>query len=395
MSSDWDEIQRLAADLQRAQLSGAVQKLSERNCVEIVSRLCELGLVEVGTLKGIRFENPAYPPSKLPIFLCLCQVLHTNDGREYLTPQQLQREIRDELYVARGRSSLVDLANALNVDYSHVEHQAQLLAKQDSRVNFVLGQLVDSSYLDFIAEEINEKLQLEGTVSVSAITKEYDLPSEFLQEEVVARLGSVIEGYRDPHDPKVIYLRTVSSDQIHCDTFSQQVILTPSYVQRNKAKIRGALSAVTVPTPVANIIHKFGIAEQLFFGLADELIKTNRLSGQVRLFFMVLRAFRGSYPAKCIIFPSESSETLHLQITGGKKAAKATYVPAAYARAQTKWVDDFFRENGYLEYDALARLGIPDAKQFAKKRFPDGGLTFLSTCCVGSRVFDQARAESE
>ena len=54
-------------------------------------------------------------------------------------------------------------------------------------------------------------------------------------------------------------------------------------MQRNKAKIRGALSAVTVPTPVANIIHKFGIAEQLFFGLADELIKTNRLSGQVRI----------------------------------------------------------------------------------------------------------------
>ena len=47
MSSDWDEIRRLAADLQRAQLSGAVQKLSERNCVEIVSRLCDLGLVEV------------------------------------------------------------------------------------------------------------------------------------------------------------------------------------------------------------------------------------------------------------------------------------------------------------------------------------------------------------
>ena len=53
-------------------------------------------------------------------------------------------------------------------------------------------------------------------------------------------------------------------------------------MQRNKAKIRGALSAVTVPTPVANIINKFGIAEQLFFSLADELIKTNRLSGQVR-----------------------------------------------------------------------------------------------------------------
>ena len=49
MSSDWDEIRRLAADLQRAQLSGAVQKLSEMNCVEIVSRLCDLGLVEVSS----------------------------------------------------------------------------------------------------------------------------------------------------------------------------------------------------------------------------------------------------------------------------------------------------------------------------------------------------------
>ena len=313
MSTDWDEIRRLAADLQRAQLSGSVQKLSERNCIEIVTRLVGLNILEV---------------------------IYTADGKEYLTPQQLQREIRDELYVARGRVSLVDLAQALNVDYSHVEHQAQLLSKQDSRVNFVLGQLVDASYLDFIAEEINEKLQLEGTVSISTITKEYDLPSEFLQEEIVARLGSVIEGFRDEHDPKVI--------------------LTPSYVQRNKAKIRGALSAITVPTPVANTINKFGIQEQLFFSLADELIKTNRLSGQ---------------------------------ITGGKKASKATYVPSAFAKAQTRWVDDFFRQNGYLEYDALTRQGISDPKTFIKKRFD--GLTFLSSCCVGPQIFDQIESSLE
>ena len=54
MSSDWDEIRRLAADLQRAQLSGAVQKLSERNCVEIVSRLSDLGLIEVGAATSHR-----------------------------------------------------------------------------------------------------------------------------------------------------------------------------------------------------------------------------------------------------------------------------------------------------------------------------------------------------
>ncbi len=69
--SDWDEIRRLAADLQRAQLSGAAQKLSERNCIEIVSRLIEAGLVEV---------------------------VHTADGKEYLTPQQLQRCVPSVVY---------------------------------------------------------------------------------------------------------------------------------------------------------------------------------------------------------------------------------------------------------------------------------------------------------
>ncbi len=37
--SDWEEIRRLAADFQRAQLAGSAQKLSERNCIEIVTKL--------------------------------------------------------------------------------------------------------------------------------------------------------------------------------------------------------------------------------------------------------------------------------------------------------------------------------------------------------------------
>ncbi len=153
--SDWDEIRRLAADLQRAQLSSSVQRLSERNCIEIVSRLVGTGLLEV---------------------------LHTADGKEYLTPQQLQREIRDELAVSRGRASLVDLAAALNVDYSHAEEQGQAVARQDGgRTHLVLGQLVSSDYLDSLCEQVNEGLQLNGTVTISALTKEYDLPSEFLQ----------------------------------------------------------------------------------------------------------------------------------------------------------------------------------------------------------------------
>lgn len=74
--ADWDEIKRLAADFQRAQLSSTAHKLSERNCIEIVQKLIGLGLVEV---------------------------IYTTDGKEYLTPQQLEREIKDELFVHGGK----------------------------------------------------------------------------------------------------------------------------------------------------------------------------------------------------------------------------------------------------------------------------------------------------
>ena len=64
MAEDWDEIKKLAADLQRAQLGGTVQKLSEGNCVEIVNYLKDHGLL---------------------------QVIFTTDGKEYLTHNQLER----------------------------------------------------------------------------------------------------------------------------------------------------------------------------------------------------------------------------------------------------------------------------------------------------------------
>jgi len=50
-------------------------RLSERNCIEIVQCLVELKLLEV---------------------------IHTADGKEYLTPNELGKEIREELLVRGG-----------------------------------------------------------------------------------------------------------------------------------------------------------------------------------------------------------------------------------------------------------------------------------------------------
>lgn len=73
--SDWDEIRQLAADFRRVQESTSAHKLSERNCIELVTRLIDTRQI---------------------------QVVYTLDGKEYVTPQQLEREIRGELIAHRG-----------------------------------------------------------------------------------------------------------------------------------------------------------------------------------------------------------------------------------------------------------------------------------------------------
>jgi hypothetical protein len=75
--SDWDEVRQLAADFRRVQDSISAHKLSERNCIELVTRLVDSGQVHV---------------------------VYTLDGKEYVTPQQLEREIRGELIAHRGEA---------------------------------------------------------------------------------------------------------------------------------------------------------------------------------------------------------------------------------------------------------------------------------------------------
>ena len=124
---------------------------------------------------------------------------------------------------------------------------------------------------------MNEKLQQAGTIAIPSLTKVYDLPTDFLVEQVHSRLGSIIEGFKDDHDPKVHFISKVSL--MYVLDHDSKVLLTTSHVARNRARIRGVLSAITVPTSVSSIINKFGFQEKLFFSLAEELIRTGRLPG--------------------------------------------------------------------------------------------------------------------
>ncbi len=215
--SDWEEIRRLAADFQKAQSAGVANKLSEKNCIEIVSKLIQLKLIDV---------------------------IYTNDGKEYLTHDQLVREVKDEVYVAGGRIGVVELAKTINVDFGQIEYIVEKICKEEDDCYFILGQIITSTYLDNMATQINETLQQKGMVNITSVNT-IDLPLDFVRKHITARLGSIIEGFKDDVD--------------------ENTIVTPSYIARNRAKVRGALSAITVPTSCSAIASRYGIKVIILF----------------------------------------------------------------------------------------------------------------------------------
>uniref|UniRef100_A0A8C1KTI3 E3 UFM1-protein ligase 1 n=1 Tax=Cyprinus carpio TaxID=7962 RepID=A0A8C1KTI3_CYPCA len=314
MAADWEEIRRLAADFQRAQFADTIQRLSERNCIEIVAKLVE--------------------DKKL-------DVVHTLDGKEYVTPAQINREVRDELDMHRGRINVVDLQKIINVDLVHVESRANEIAKSDKGTQLILGQLIDESYLDRLAEEVNDKLQEAGQVNIAELCKTYDLPGDFLTEELNSRLGRVIQG--------------------QIDQYNRGVIFTQAFLSRHKACICGLFSAITRPTQINNLLNLYGFQENLMYSVLEELVKSGRLKGSV---------------------------------VGGRQD-KAIYIPDIYSKAQSSWVESFLKQNGYLEIEALTRLGIPDPVNYIKRRFKSSKLLFLKSACVGRAIIDQLEASVE
>ena len=92
-----------------------MKRLSERNCIEIINKLIDLGMINV---------------------------LHSIDGKEFITHKHLEKEIYDELYVHEGRINIVQLQTLLNIDISHIESKVSDIVKNDSNLNLILGQII-------------------------------------------------------------------------------------------------------------------------------------------------------------------------------------------------------------------------------------------------------------
>ncbi|CAG9768720.1 unnamed protein product [Ceutorhynchus assimilis] len=306
--SDWEEVKRLAADFQKVQLSSTSQKLSERNCVEIISWLIEKKILDL---------------------------IFTSDGKEYLTPAQLVTDIQNELFVSGGRINLGELAKIIGVDYGQITAHLNEVLRSRKDIQNVLGQLIDSHYITRIAGEINEKLQQIGQINVGELTITYDLPADFLQQQVLEKhLGTLIFATQDKNDPKIFF--------------------TESFIARSKAKLKGCLSGIIRPTLVTTILVQTGISEKLFFTLFDQTSMYGTLSSRL---------------------PS------------------AQYIPNSYSRSLNEWTLTFYKQNAYLEFDTLARIGISDYKSYIKKQFSNEDLLFLESSVASKTILERIEAD--
>ena len=306
--TDWEEIKRLAADFQRTQESDTLQRISERNCIDIVKKLTDLNLIEL---------------------------IYTCDGKEFLTPAHLVKEIEDEVHINGGRMHLHDLATNLNVDYQHVEFRAKNLARVKSdEYNLILGQIIHSTYKSNLEKQVYDTMITTGQLSIADFSKTLDLPTEFLStiiKEIV---------------PKVMDDFVVSSDE--------RTYYTADMMDRYKSIIVGTLSAISKPTTIASIMKKLDIPERLFTPIVDGLIKDGRIDATIE---------------------------------------NRLFIPAIYAREQNEWIDKFYTANSYIEYDMLLRKDIKQPKAFLKKKFPDG--IQLKTCIISPAFIVQVESHIE
>ncbi|XAR59030.1 hypothetical protein NMG60_11014646 [Bertholletia excelsa] len=293
-----EELLELQRQFEFAQQAKSSIRLSERNVVELVRKLQDLQIIDF-------------------------DLLHTVTGKEYITPEQLRREIVNEIKKL-GRVSLIDLADTTGVDLYHVEKQAQHVVSNDTSLMLINGEVISSSYWDTVAEEVNERLQECSQIALAELAAQLQVGSELIASVLEPRLGTLVKG-------------RLEGGQLY----------TPAYVARVNAMVRGAARGITVPINLSALWSSLQLLLQEMDGASGVAVESS--------FFQTL--FNGLV---------RDGEIL------GSIRAGVHWTPSVFATAQKESVDSFLSQNSFITYEFLQKLGIPQPIQFLQSRFPDG-----------------------
>ncbi|KAG2435773.1 hypothetical protein HXX76_006969 [Chlamydomonas incerta] len=300
----------LLSQLTATQQAKTSAKLSERNVVELINKLRQLGILSEGEL------------------------LHTLNGKEYMTVERLRAEVQKALRQAGGRLALVELPTIVGVDLIHCERQvAAIIAQSAGAVQEVNGELITTQYLDTIASEINDQLQESGQINVGELAAQYGLATELVMNVVTSRLGTVIQG-----------------------RLEAGLLYTQSYLRALKAQLRGALRAATGPVMVAALLREVGLGAGEATGGGGSGLAA------------ALAAGGGGGVIATLIDELVQEGSLRGSLKGGG----SSWTPAVYGEVAAEAVANFYTQNGWVGYDTVRRMGISNERAHLKAAFPDG-----------------------
>ncbi|EGT42012.1 hypothetical protein CAEBREN_08370 [Caenorhabditis brenneri] len=230
--TSWADIQKLASDLQRVQLSQSSKKLSEVNCIEVLQKLIACQQIDV---------------------------VYTRDGNSYVTKKHLETEIKNECIASGGRTSLTDIAVSLNIDFDHVERTARLIAANDEEFTLSNAELFAKEYVHRLRNELRTLLEENGNQTISALCKHWELSPELLQSLLLEKLE--LTDFRGIVDGDTIY--------------------TTSYLDAQQLVLRAILLALTKITPISVIQKRSGLTQKRFWIAFDNLHALDEIPGSL------------------------------------------------------------------------------------------------------------------
>ncbi|KAF9946479.1 E3 UFM1-protein ligase 1 [Mortierella alpina] len=269
----------------------------------------------------------------------LVKVVASLDGKSFITHEQLRKEIALQLEKRNGRISLLDLPKTLNANLSDIQERVtELVRSQTGTILQVQDELLKVEYLEKMALQLKDELKERAYLTIADMCRKHKFGIDFMRQFLRDRVGGDIPGQWDSVD--------------------RGLVIAPWFLEQEMSKMLKSLEQLQEPTSLQTLRSKRVVQDQLFSGLCDMLLKDPRLPG----------AIKG---------------------TGDQ----GIFVPRPYEQQQTEWVETFFRNNGFIEFDAMKKRGVSEPKAYISANHPTAFL--LETHIVSENIWSIVDASVE
>ena len=119
------------------------------------------------------------------------KLIYTSDGKEYLTNEQLHKEIKELVNEQGGRINILEIPNHLGVNIEIIERAMDVVCKKN-KIALVNGQLISSVYVEQLMQEVYEMVQEQGQVMFQELTTKYSLPLDYLKETIQNKMEKLL-----------------------------------------------------------------------------------------------------------------------------------------------------------------------------------------------------------